>query len=499
MKVSTSQFFKQAVEIISKQHSDVAEQQARLGTGKQLVRPSDDAQKTALIQRLKSGLTVQQNYQSGLEELRTRLISEESILSSAENLLLRIKELAVRGASESMSVGDRKIMAVEVDALRDELMALGNTRDASGNYIFAGSMVGTIPYQKSQNGDIDYFGDDTQTQIYVSDQRTLEMNNPGDMVFQSIVREGNDGRYSGTLSASNEAGLINLSYAQRDFVTRAAELRAYVGEADAAAMVTVTSSQAGLNLSGSLTINGQTIAGGVWASRDALVTKINEQTATTKVVASVDGSGKVILKNSAGNEGEVITLGATGGATSNALGLANGAHNTTQSKLAEQGQAQHNYDEYLVELHSSAYDSEIDWTFFHSVDSEAYNNAYSGVYTPGAPDSKRVNFFGVLGDLVDRLRLSDSPKIEASMEEVEELIQNTALSMAEIGSRMNIIESQEAVMDETRIRFESLISDAEDLDYSTAVTELSAEMLALEAAQSSFAKISQLSLFDYLR
>ena len=136
----------------------------------------------------------------------------------------------------------------------------------------------------------------------MSDQRTLEMNNPGDMVFQSIVRKGNDGRYSGTLSPSNEAGLINLSYAQRDFVTRAAELRAYVGEADAAAMVTVTSSQAGLNLSGSLTINGQTIAGGVWASRDALVTKINEQTATTKVVASVDGSGKVILKNSAGNE-----------------------------------------------------------------------------------------------------------------------------------------------------------------------------------------------------
>ena len=97
------------------------------------------------------------------------------------------------------------------------------------------------------------------------------------------------------------------------------------------------------------------------------------------------------------------------------------------------------------------------------------------------------------------MRLSDSPKIEASMEEVEKLIQNTALSMAEIGSRMNIIESQEAVMDETRIRFESLISDAEDLDYSTAVTKLSAEMLALEAAQSSFAKISQLSLFDYLR
>ena len=59
MKVSTSQFFKQAVEIIGQQHSDVSKQQARLGS-KQLVNPSDDAQKAALIQRLKSGLTAQE-------------------------------------------------------------------------------------------------------------------------------------------------------------------------------------------------------------------------------------------------------------------------------------------------------------------------------------------------------------------------------------------------------------------------------------------------------
>ncbi len=499
MKVSTSQFFKQAVEIISKQHSDVAEQQARLGTGKQLVRPSDDAQKTALIQRLKSGLATQENYQSGLESLRTRLISEESVLASAQNLLLRIKELSVRGASESMSNADRRIMAVEVDALRDELMALGNTRDSNGNYIFSGSMVGTIPYQKDADGKIGYEGDDTQTRIFVSDQRTLEMNNPGDEVFKSIVRDGNDGRYSGSLTAVNEAGLINLSSAHRGFITRAAELRAYLGEADANAMVSVTAAQSGLNLSGSLIINGQTIAGGVWGSRDALVTKINEQSATTKVIASVDASGNVLLKNTPGNEGGTITLGAAGGATSNALGLANGAHSTTQSKAAEQSQAQHNYDEYLTELHSSGYDSEIDWTFFHAVDLEAYNNAYAGTYVAGAPDAKRIGFFDVVGDLVNRLNLSDSPKIEDSIAEMEELIQNTALSMADIGSRMSIVNSQESVMEETRIRFEALISNAEDLDYSTAVTELSAEMLALEAAQSSFAKISQLSLFDYIR
>ena len=38
-----------------------------------------------------------------------------------------------------------------------------------------------------------------------------------------------------------------------------------------------------------------------------------------------------------------------------------------------------------------------------------------------------------------------------------------------------------------------------ELDYTLAITELTAEMLSLEAAQASFAKISQLSLFDYIR
>jgi flagellar hook-associated protein 3 FlgL len=37
------------------------------------------------------------------------------------------------------------------------------------------------------------------------------------------------------------------------------------------------------------------------------------------------------------------------------------------------------------------------------------------------------------------------------------------------------------------------------VDYTEAITKMNKEMLALEAAQSSFAKISQLNLFSYLR
>jgi flagellar hook-associated protein 3 FlgL len=38
-----------------------------------------------------------------------------------------------------------------------------------------------------------------------------------------------------------------------------------------------------------------------------------------------------------------------------------------------------------------------------------------------------------------------------------------------------------------------------DVDYAEAVTELSRESLALQALQASFSKLSQLSLFNYIR
>ncbi len=49
------------------------------------------------------------------------------------------------------------------------------------------------------------------------------------------------------------------------------------------------------------------------------------------------------------------------------------------------------------------------------------------------------------------------------------------------------------------LTLKTTLSNIEDLDYATAITQMNKQMLALEAAQSSFAKISKLSLFDYIR
>ena len=43
-----------------------------------------------------------------------------------------------------------------------------------------------------------------------------------------------------------------------------------------------------------------------------------------------------------------------------------------------------------------------------------------------------------------------------------------------------------------------ILSNIEDLDYSKAVTQMQKDMLALQATQSSFSQISNLTLFNYI-
>jgi flagellar hook-associated protein 3 FlgL len=48
------------------------------------------------------------------------------------------------------------------------------------------------------------------------------------------------------------------------------------------------------------------------------------------------------------------------------------------------------------------------------------------------------------------------------------------------------------------LRLKSLESDLQDVDYAEAVTRMQKEMMSLQAAQSSFAQLAKLSLFNYI-
>lgn len=121
------------------------------------------------------------------------------------------------------------------------------------------------------------------------------------------------------------------------------------------------------------------------------------------------------------------------------------------------------------------------------------------VRTDATGKKEAVGFFQVIDDLSSALQNNRPVDIQRAVGEIEQLQQGLSDSLASIGAAINKADNQAALADENLLRMKSMLSQAEDTDYTEAITRMNKDMLALEAAQSSFAKISQLNLFDYIK
>jgi flagellar hook-associated protein 3 FlgL len=306
MKISTTLYFDRATQQLGNVQGELAKTQEQLSTGKQIVKPSDAPDKASLVTRLESELGRQTSYQETLKSVQTRLQSEETSLKNTSDVLVRIKELSVQAANDTLGSADRQSLALEISSLRDQVLSLANTRDTNGNYLFAGSRVGQPAFGPDAKGQIVYQGDQARMKVAVGDNRRMNMNMPGSDAFTRVVRD--------------------------------------------------------------------------------------------------DGKGGII----------------------------------------------------------------------------------------------GVGFFQALDDLANAVKSSDRTSIQRGISEIDTLQQGVSDATAQIGTDLNVIDMQNSVLDEVTLRLKTTKSDTEDLDYTSAITKMNKDQLALEAAQSSFAKISQLSLFKYM-
>jgi flagellar hook-associated protein 3 FlgL len=239
--------------------------------------------------------------------VNARLSAEETTLSNASDILIRVKELSIQAYTDTMSSTSRQAVGAELQGLRNQLLSLANTQDSNGNYLFAGSRVG----QPAFATDGVYQGDETRMNAVVGEQRTIPINRSGSEAFVRVVRTDEDGSSTGI---------------------------------------------------------------GFFESLDDLIKAVKGLSGTDSSEAMKRGAG-----------------------------------------------------------------------------------------------------------------------------EVDSLLQGVLLAQANVGTDMRVVEQQQNVVEETTLNLTTTLSNIEDLDYAQAITKMKKQMLALEATQSSFAQISQLSLFNFIK
>jgi flagellar hook-associated protein 3 FlgL len=155
--------------------------QNQLSSGKKIIKPSDDPVSTSRLIELKSTLNANKQYSRNIDFLKTELNVADKALQDISSTLTRVKELAVRGANETLSEENRNAIAEEVDQLIDHLIQIGNT-NVSGRYIFGGYKTSEAPLEKSGNAVL-YKGDGNLRSVEVSNNVLINASPTGKSLF----------------------------------------------------------------------------------------------------------------------------------------------------------------------------------------------------------------------------------------------------------------------------------------------------------------------------
>ncbi len=144
MRVTESMRLLQAQVSMERSASRMHELNEKAATGLEVRRPSDDPAAYASIVRRSAQLEDFTQRKENISRAEGDLNLAEGVLASAGDLMLRARELAVQMPDGSYGATERAAAANEVSTIREQLMAIANSRGSRG-YLFGGTATTTAP------------------------------------------------------------------------------------------------------------------------------------------------------------------------------------------------------------------------------------------------------------------------------------------------------------------------------------------------------------------
>ncbi len=190
MRVSTNNIFALGTASITERQADLVKLQQQLSTGKRILTPSDDPVASAQILEVTQSRDRNSQFMLNGNDANSAVAMSETSLQSVVNLLQNVKQLAVNAGNPTLALNERSILQSELQARYQELLGLANSTDGSGLYLFSGYQGTTRPFEEVAPGVVAYFGDQGQRQIQISPSRALPVSDSGRDIFQRI-KEGN--------------------------------------------------------------------------------------------------------------------------------------------------------------------------------------------------------------------------------------------------------------------------------------------------------------------
>ena len=207
MRISTRSMYETGTNQLGTLQTQLARTQMQLATQRRILTPADDPIASARALEIRQSQSVNEQFAENRGHARDSLSLAEAALSNATGLIQDVKEIAIRAGNGANQQSDRETLATELEGRLHDLLAIANSSDGMGNYLFSGYRTSTQPFTETSGG-ITYAGDHGQRQLQVASARNLDISNSGAALFVDITT-GNGKFNTAAAPANSGTGVIS--------------------------------------------------------------------------------------------------------------------------------------------------------------------------------------------------------------------------------------------------------------------------------------------------
>jgi flagellar hook-associated protein 3 FlgL len=183
MRISTSSLFDNGGSRLSDLQARAEQTIAQISAGTKMMSPADDPVAAARALAVQQSSSTNDQYTKNRLNLSNVQGVTDGTLSSMVDALQSIQSQVVGAGNGVLSDSDRTSIASALQGQYDQLLALANTTDGAGHYLFSGLQTSTPPYAANASGVMTYNGDANTQMVQVDTSRTMAITTPGSSLF----------------------------------------------------------------------------------------------------------------------------------------------------------------------------------------------------------------------------------------------------------------------------------------------------------------------------
>ncbi|MDK2123726.1 flagellar hook-associated protein FlgL [Parachitinimonas caeni] len=208
MRVSTNTIYDLGVSALQNRQAELVKHQQQLSTGRRILSPADDPVSAARTLDLTQSTQLNEQYIENTDYARGALSLAEGNMQQVIRVLQDVQTLAVNAGNPSLTLAEKKMLDQELRGRYAELIALGNSTDGNGQYLFSGFQGSTQPFTELNFGSVTYNGDEGQRRVQISTGRQIPVSDSGaDLFFK--IKDGN-GTYATGMATPDLPNSITL-------------------------------------------------------------------------------------------------------------------------------------------------------------------------------------------------------------------------------------------------------------------------------------------------